>query len=157
MMLALLIYKIMLVVCEGLYGKIRISYPMITKRLTLSWTRKMPGDINAELQWLCDSLGLFPLRDYNSSMYRLFIELIKDSRRGTYATSDELAYRVGLTRGTVIHHLNKLMAAGIVMRQHKYYVLKDRTVARVIRTVRADVNELFDELEQAAEKIDKML
>lgn len=127
------------------------------RRITLSWNDRGVGDINTDLQWLCHSLGLFPIRDYNSSMYRLFIELIKDRRLKHVSTSDELASRVGLSRGTVVHHLNKMMEAGIVVRGQSGYALKEKSVEKMVQDIRSEVDELFDEISQIAERIDERL
>jgi len=126
-------------------------------RITLQWQGKANEDINTQLQWLCQSIGLFTARDYDSSLYRLFIELIKDAKIVHYSTSDELAERIDLTRGTVIHHLNKLMDAGIVIRQKNYYILKEKDVKKLVVSMRSDINEFFDEIEKSAEKIDRLL
>lgn len=125
--------------------------------MTLSWNDRGVGDINTDLQWLCLSLGLFPVRDYNSSMYRLFIELIKDRRLKQVSSSDEFAARVGLSRGTVVHHLNKMMEAGIVVRQQSGYVLKEKSVEKMVQDIRSEIDELFDEITQVAERIDERL
>lgn len=126
-------------------------------KITLRWERKSSENINAELQWLCSSIGLFSARDYDSSVYRLFIELIKDAKTNTFSTSDELALKVDLSRGTVVHHLNKLMDSGIVVRQKNYYVLKEKNVKKLVESLRNDVDELFKEIERAADKIDRLL
>lgn len=127
------------------------------RRITLSWNDRGAGDINTDLQWLCYSLGLFPIRDYNSSMYRLFIELVKDRRTERVSTSDELAARVGLTRGTVVHHLNKMMETGIVLRSEAGYALRDATVERMVGSIRREVDRLFTDIEDVAKRIDEQL
>lgn len=123
----------------------------------MSWNERGAGDINTDLQWLCFSLGLFPVRDYNSSMYRLFIELVKDRRTDRVSTSDELAARVGLSRGTVVHHLNKMMETGIVLRSEAGYALKDSTVEKMVEGLRSEVATLFDDIEDVAKRIDERL
>lgn len=127
------------------------------RRITLQWQGRSNADINTQLQWLCHSIGLFTARDYDASLYRLFIELIKDAKITHYSTSDELAERIDLTRGTVVHHLNKLMDAGMVVRQKNYYILKEKNVKRLIESMRSDINEFFDEIEKTAGDIDRMI
>lgn len=127
------------------------------RKITLNWNDRGVGDINTDLQWLCHSLGLFPVRDYNSSMYRLFIELIQDRRSSLTSTSDELASRVGLSRGTVVHHLTKMIEAGIVVRSQSGYSLKEESVERMVEDIRSQVEHLFDEIERVAERIDERL
>ena len=130
---------------------------MSRKKIIIYWHKSHGDDVNSQLKWLCQSLGLFPVRDYNSSMYRVFIELIKDAQSERHSSSDEIAMRVGLTRGTVVHHLNNLMNAGIVIRQDNYYILKDKNVRQMIEGIREEINELFDEMNSIAENIDKHL
>ena len=127
------------------------------RSFTLSWRERRGSDINTDLQWLCHSLGLFPVRDYNASMYRLFIELIKDRKAGIVANSDALAARVGLSRGTVVHHLNKMIDSGIVVRLPDGYELKEGSVEGMVEQMRARIGDLFDEIEDVARRIDEQL
>jgi len=78
------------------------------KRVTVVKLRRISsGNTNADLQWLGNSLGLFGLRDKDSSCFRIFITLVKRSEEPI--SSDEIAGRLHLSRGTVVHHLIKLM------------------------------------------------
>src|SRR3990167_11073730 len=81
----------------------------IYKITIISLRRPLEKTINQELQWFGNSLGLFNLRDKDKSCFRVFIELLKAAKANMPLTSDELAYRLNLSRGTVIHHINKLM------------------------------------------------
>src|SRR3989344_162695 len=97
----------------------------IINRITIINVRKPRyKNINEELQWFGNALGLFGMRDKDKSCFRLFIELLKLSRKQQQSSSDELAERLGLTRGTVVHHLNKLMESGIVVHEHNHYMLR---------------------------------
>ena len=127
------------------------------RKFTITWHERTGGDINTDLQWICHSLGLFPVRDYNSSMYRLFIELIKDRKTNKTSSSDVLAARVGLSRGTVVHHLNKMIGSGIVIRSAEGYGLKEENVEKLVELMRSQVDELFDEIETIARRIDEQL
>jgi predicted transcriptional regulator len=127
------------------------------RTFTLTWKERGKGDINTDLQWLCHSLGLFPVRDYNSSMYRLFIELIKDRKSDVVSNSDALAARVGLSRGTVVHHLNKMIASGIVVREHDGYALRERDVTSLVGLMRSRIDELFNDIDDVARRIDEQL
>jgi biotin operon repressor len=50
--------------------------------------------------------------------------MVKSAKKGIPLSSDELAYRTGLSRGTVIHHINKLIDSGIVVPAHRGYILR---------------------------------
>ena len=70
---------------------------------------KSSKDINENLQWLSNSLGLFNQRDKERSCFRVFLELIKAKKESKLISSDEIAFNSHLSRGTVIHHINKLI------------------------------------------------
>lgn len=88
------------------------------RKITIISSRKpIKKDINQDLQWFSNSLGLFTERDKEKSCFRIFIELIKAAKNRISLTSDQLAQRTHLSRATIIHHLNKLIEAGIVINQ----------------------------------------
>lgn len=102
-------------------------------------------------------MGLFGLRDKDRSAFRVFIELLKAARAGTALSSDELSFRLGLTRGTVMHHINNLMKAGIVVSEANRYALRDSHLEFVIDELRKDLEREMDELKRAAREIDSMM
>ncbi len=123
-------------------------------------SRPARQSVNDELKWLGHSLGLFSERDKDSSLYRLFVELIKSSKssRGSHpATSDELARRLDLTRGTVVHHLNKLLESGIVVEDRNRYALRVNNLEILIDELRKDVRRAMDSLKEIARQIDEEL
>ncbi len=72
-------------------------------------------------------------------------------------SSDELAELTGLTRGTVVHHLNILMDAGIVIRENKGYILRTDRMETLVKMIRHDINSAFDEIQLVAAEIDENL
>ena len=120
-------------------------------------SRPRQHNVNDELKWLGHSLGLFTERDKDSSLYRLFVELIKSRRSNQLLTSDELAHRVGLSRGTVVHHLNKLLESGIVVSERNRYALRVGNLEVLIEELRKDVRRTLDDLKAIARQIDEEL
>ena len=130
----------------------------MTQRVTIVRVRKSSTDnVNQELQWLGNSLGLFNLRDKDSSCFRLFITLVRTSKQRRPLTSDEIAQHLKLSRGTVIHHLTKLMEAGIAVKEHKGYILREGSLRDVIKDLHRDMEAAFAELEEVAKEIDERL
>ncbi|MBS3097730.1 winged helix-turn-helix transcriptional regulator [Candidatus Woesearchaeota archaeon] len=128
------------------------------QRITLVRTRKpAEKNINQELQWFGNSLGLFNLRDKDKSCFRVFIELLKAAKANMPLTSDELAYRLNLSRGTVIHHINKLMDAGIVIYDGKRYMLRVDNLKDLVDEVEKDIERTCLDLKEIAQEIDKRL
>lgn len=129
-------------------------------RITIIRMRKpISNEINEELQWLGSSLGLFSLRDKDKSCFRIFIELMKNSKTQTPTiSSDELAYKLNLTRGTVVHHINKLIEAGIVIKEgNKGYMLRSNSLKELVEEVEKDIKRTYDDLKNMATKIDMKL
>lgn len=119
--------------------------------------KPITSDVNRELQWLGTSLGLFSLRDKDRSCFRVFIELLKSAKQGIPLSSDELAERLSLTRGTVIHHINNLMSAGIVIHEYNKYTLRVDKLQDLIEELRRDLMRTLDNLEEVATELDKAL
>lgn len=114
-------------------------------------------DINQKLQWLGNSLGLFSSRDKDKSCFRIFIELLKSADDDAMLSSDELAVKSNLTRGTVVHHLNNLIKAGIVVHEKNRYFLRVRTLEALVDEIEKDIQRTFDDLRQVAKSIDNDL
>ncbi|NQU79452.1 HTH domain-containing protein [Candidatus Woesearchaeota archaeon] len=131
---------------------------IIHQRITIMRMRKPnTHDVNDELQFLGNSLGLFNLRDKDKSCFRVFIELLKAAKRKQPISSDELAFRLGLTRGTVVHHINKLREAGIVVHEGRRYFLRVDRLENLISEIRKDLMRTCDDLESIAKDIDSEL
>ena len=130
------------------------GFTRITVRLVRKPTKK---DVNSDLQWIGNSLGLFGIRDKDKSCFRIFIELLKSTRQKKPLSSDELAFRLNLSRGTVVHHLNNLMEAGLVVSNKNKYLLRDDNVETLVSDLRQDVELVFAELTRIAEDIDDSL
>lgn len=114
-------------------------------------------NINEELQFLGESLGLFNERDKDKSCFRIFIILLNSLRKGQKVTSDEIADKTNLTRGTVIHHLTRLMESGIVVSQKNYYMLAVDNMEELVDLVKNNLAKTFDNLKPIARNIDKRL
>jgi DNA-binding transcriptional ArsR family regulator len=129
-------------------------------RITIIHTTTTPDErnINEMLQWFGGTLGLFNPRDKDKSCYRIFLSLVKGLKTSPQGlTSDELALDTGLSRGTTIHHLNKLMAAGIVTSQRARYSLRVETLEELVNTLRKNVNKTLDNLSEVSRYLDNAL
>ena len=130
----------------------------ISQRITIINIRK-PAEksINQELQWLGTSLGLFNLRDKNKSCFRIFIELIKSAKTKTPLTSDQIAENLILSRGTVIHHVNRLLEAGLIIHDGNKYLLRVDNLSELIEEVEKDIQRTLSDLREVAGNIDSRL
>jgi DNA-binding MarR family transcriptional regulator len=71
--------------------------------------------------------------------------------------SDDIADRTKLSRGTVVHHLNKLRDRNIVARANNEYFLRVDSLATLTEEIRNDVNDALDDIEAVAKRIDDQL
>jgi predicted transcriptional regulator len=127
------------------------------QKITIITARKpAKKNINEELRWLGASLGLFNLRDKDQSCFRVFIEMIKNAK-SQGLSSDELAYKLNLSRGTVVHHLNKLIAAGIVVSDRNKYMLRVDNLHQLVDEIEKDIQRSIDDLKHVAHDIDSYL
>ncbi len=130
----------------------------IRQRITIVNIRKpTKRNVNQELQWLGSSLGLFNLRDKDKSCFRVFIELLKSAKGNQSLTSDDLAIRLSLSRGTIIHHINKLMESGFVVHEGNKYTLRVENLRSLIEEVEKDIKRACDDLKEVAKEIDESL
>ena len=130
----------------------------IRQRITIVNIRKpSEHNVNQELQWFGSSLGLFNLRDKDKSTFRVFIELLKSAKAKRTLTSDELASRLELSRGTIIHHINKLMESGIVVHEGNKYTLRVENLRTLIEEVEKDIKRACEDLKEVAKEIDNRL
>jgi len=134
--------------------KIHISMQRIT---IINIRKPVHKNINQQLQWFGTSLGLFNLRDKDKSCFRIFIELLKAAKVKRPLSSDELAYMLGLTRGTAVHHINKLMEAGLVVSEKNKYLLRVDNLQTLISEVEKDIEQATAQLKDVAKDIDSWL
>jgi predicted transcriptional regulator len=131
---------------------------IVREKIVLIRSRKPPEpDMNDLLQWFGSSLGLFGMRDRDKSCFRVFLELIKGLKSRRALSSDELALRTGLTRGTTVHHLNKLISSGIVVHESNRYMLRASNLHDIIEELQKDMVRTTDDLKKTAIKIDERL
>jgi len=131
---------------------------IIRKKITILQIRKpLRTTLNEELQWFGNSLGLFNLRDRDKSCFRVFIELLKAAKAGIPISSDQLAQRLGLTRATVIHHINTLMEKGIVISKARGYMLREPNLKLLVEDLKQDITRTYDEIAKVADELDQFL
>lgn len=131
---------------------------MEIKRITINKIRKpQEANLNKDLLWFSDSLGLFTERDKERSCFRIFVELVKTTRKRKPINSDELAFKTHLTRGTVIHHLNKLMESGLVISYNNKYFLRTENFESLVNELKKDMQRIFEDLKEMAEELDENL
>jgi|SRR3989344_2951269 len=112
------------------------------------------SDLNQDIQIISQSFGLFSKRDKEKSCFRVFVEILKNKQG---LSAEDITLNTHLTRATVIHHLNFLVKAGLIIKKgHKYYLRGDSLEGLIVE-INKDMNKNFEELNQIAKRIDNEL
>lgn len=127
-------------------------------KVTLSGISKPDSaNVNDALQWFCKSIGLFSKRDKDNSCFRIFIELLKETKRGKALSSDEIASRLGLVRGTVVPHLNRMIDSGIAKVDNNRYSLRAGNLKGLTLGLKEETCKVLGNISKVAAEIDKSL
>lgn len=130
----------------------------MVQRITIIHVRKnTDSNVNDKLQWIGNSLGLFNARDKNQSCFRIFIVLLKHAKQGQIISSDYIADSLGLSRGTVVHHLDFLRGTGLVTRDKGGYILRENSLEGVLNFIKRDVAATIDSMLDIAKEVDSRI
>ena len=119
--------------------------------------QKKPAEknIDDEIDWLCSSLGFCGQIDRDRTAAGKFRALLESAYRGEALRSDDISERVGKSRGAVVNHLNKLMAAGLVARRGTRYELREQSLHNTLLEMRRDMERMLEDMEEIAREIDR--
>lgn len=115
------------------------------------------ADLNAELQWLGATLGLFGRRDKDSSCFRIFITLVRAAQHEKTLSSDQIAQHCKLSRGTVVHHLNRLRDTGLIQPATQGYRLSATSMEESLNQLENELQDMISLMRAVAKDIDKKL
>lgn len=113
-------------------------------------------DLEGSLEWLCDCLGLSKGRDVDRTSARLFAYFLKRVEKEPVVSPESIAKEMGMSRSTIVHHLQRYERAGIIIKTKGGYELRERNLEEVIREIERDVEKEFERLIEVAKKIDEM-
>lgn len=115
------------------------------------------GELLEDVEWLCKSLGFLSERDKDKTVIKIFEKLLERARDQTGITSDELAELVGVTRGAVVHHLNKMIRCGIALRRSRYYELRTDSLQMTLDEIESDIHRILENVRKIAKSIDERI
>ena len=112
-------------------------------------------DADREFDWICRCLGFFEEIDKDKTASTLFKSILKSAEKNRCLTSTQLAEMVGMSRGSVINHLNNLLRAGLIERDGRYYLPRSKSVFRIIEELEEDLDRIFSSMKKTAKDLDK--
>lgn len=129
----------------------RKGFKIVIKGIERPFSRKASD----ELDWICESLGFFEPIDREKTASAIFKEIVKATEKGSALTSTAIAKKVGMSRGSVINHLNNLIRSGLIVRHGRYYESRSRSVFRTVEEIEEDIDRIFERMKRTAKDIDK--
>jgi len=114
-------------------------------------------DFDEEIAWICSSLGFFEKIDKGKTAALIFKEIYLAGMLGRVLTSTTIAQKLGMSRGSVINHLNNLLKSGIIEKGGKYYFTRHKTMQGIITEIEDDAIHLFSRMKKVAKEIDSQI
>lgn len=119
--------------------------------------KPISGKLEEDIEWFCLCMGFCEPRDKKKRAIKIFIELLKAAKESKALSADEIANKIGITRGAAIHHLNKFIRAGLVLRTSNVYELRMQNLTRTLEEIRKDIARTFLNLFEITREIDEAL
>jgi hypothetical protein len=107
-----------------------------------------------KIAWICSSCGFFENIDKGKTAAIIFKEIYLAGMIGQVLTSTTIAERIGMSRGSVINHLNNLRKAGLIEKGGKYYFARHKSMEGIITEVEDDLLHIFNRMKRVAKEID---
>ena len=117
--------------------------------------RPFNPDFENQLAWICSSLGFFEPIDKDKNAAAVFKEIVLATEKGEALTSTAIAERIGMSRGSVINHLNNLLHSGLIEKNGKFYSARSKSMQRTIEEIEEDVERIFSQLKKSAAEVDR--
>jgi predicted transcriptional regulator len=114
-------------------------------------------DLEQDIEWLCKSLGFAGERDKENTSVEILKLLIKSSKNREGLTSDGIAEKIKPTRGAVVHHLNKFMRRGLVVKVNNKYELRMNSLEKTLEEIKLDINRTISNILSIAKDVDSKI
>ena len=101
----------------------RTTFRIVIRRIEPPFDR----GVESEMEWLCQSLGLSPVNKDKSTV-DIFKLVVRATEEGKGISSTDMAEKINLSRGAVIHHLNNLQLAGLVVKEGRNYFARSSSM-----------------------------
>lgn len=114
-------------------------------------------DLEADIEWICESLGFYEQIDREKRASLIFRKLLESINDDGGLSSTILGEEADVTRGAALNHLKRMMVSGIVIKKGSEYSLRCSSLQRTIAEMRRDIDRIFEDLEEIAREIDQSM
>jgi len=102
---------------------------------------------------LCNLSGVYSTTDKNRVAMRILLLLHKYGELNSTDISKEL----GISRGSVLNHIENLMESGFVFKYGKSYHLRESTFSEIVEQMEKDIKKTLERMRQYAKELDSQL
>jgi len=128
------------------------------KRFILAEIKKPREEgVDSDILWMCECLGIITPRDRDRTSTKVLKVMLRAAKEDEHLSSDDIAERVGITRGTAVHHIKRYMRSGIIIKQHTSYELRTHSMKDTLDEIELDMERTIKRMKQIAEEIDEEL
>ncbi len=124
------------------------------KQITIRSLRQpIEGNIDKDIEWFCDSLGLLGERDKDKTGLKIFKSILMAKNKGISTT--DLSEKVNLSRTAVVHHTKAMISSGLIIKEGGMFELRMRSLQKIVDEIELDVERVLKSIREIAEDIDR--
>ncbi|MGC8817394.1 MAG: winged helix-turn-helix domain-containing protein [Candidatus Hadarchaeum sp.] len=112
--------------------------------------------LEGDLKWFCESLGLLGVRDKSETALKIFRALLIESKKGP-VTIEAISDHVNLSRTAIVHHLNRMRKAGVVLKEGNRWELRSHSLQKMVDEIELDIQRVLKSVREIAEDLDALL
>ncbi len=114
-------------------------------------------DIEKDIEWFCESLGILGERDKNKTAVKIFKILVNETRNRGFTTVEKISRSADISRTAAVHHIERLKNAGIVIKEGNRLELRSHSLQRMVDEIELDIERILKSIRDIAEEIDSEL
>lgn len=117
--------------------------------------RPREEDVEKQIEWLCDSFGFWNRRDRDRTATKVFEAFVGAAQRRMLLSSDDVAHKLKISRGTAVHHIKKYVRSGLVIKGDDGYELRMQSVEETLGEMEHDMLRTIRMIRRIAKEIDE--
>jgi len=131
---------------------------MSTNIITIRDIEKpLKPDMVQDILWVCKSFGFVSSRDIEETAGKIFHSIILATHEGKELTSEAIAEKSDVTRGTALFHLKDYIDSGLVIQKKTKYTLRRRSISGTIEEIEVDAQKMLNNIKIIARELDARL
>jgi DNA-binding transcriptional ArsR family regulator len=126
------------------------------EQITLRSVRQPTEEnLDKDIEWFCESLGLLGERDRNKTSLKIFRAILNGSKDERVVSIEEIAKKAEVSRTAAIHHLKIMKNAGLIIKEGSRYELRVRSLQKLVDEIGLDIERILNSIREIAEDIDR--